>query len=97
MDTSQPIIMGAAWYRENQWERLKEVSEDRDNLEETWIEWNQAVEKSLQEARSMGLHVEKVDVDIEELIQWCRAKRRPVNAESRASFAGEKTMKRHTA
>ena len=38
------IITGVAWYRPEQWERLREVSEDVDNLEETYEAWLKTAE-----------------------------------------------------
>lgn len=86
---STPVI-GVAWYHSDQWERLKEVSEDRVDLEETWEEWSRGAEETLQRGRAKGLDVRKVDVDVEELVRWCQAKRRPINGESRSAFAVEK-------
>ncbi len=86
-------VIGAAWYRSDQWDRLKEVSEDRADLEETWEEWSREAEKTLQGIRAKGLDVTKVDVDVEELVRWCQANRRPINAASRSAFAAEKLLK----
>jgi hypothetical protein len=83
-------IVGAAWCRCDQWDRLREVSEDWAELEETWEEWSQAAEEALQRARAMGLDIRKVDVDVEELMRWCQAERRPINSESRSAFAAVK-------
>ena len=94
MDTPQPLVVGAAWYRENQWERLKEVSADRDRLEETWAEWLCVAEKGIRDCRARGLDVKKVDVDIEELVRWCQTKGQPVNGESRSAFAAQKLLDR---
>src|SRR6267154_1168773 len=33
------IVTGVAWYRPEQWERLREVSEDVENLDETYDAW----------------------------------------------------------
>ena len=86
----QPVVVGAAWYRSDQWDRLKEVSEDRADLEETWEEWICTAEKSLRDLRARGIQVEKVDVDVEELMLWCSLKQQPINAASRSAFAAEK-------
>ena len=86
----QPALVGAAWYRSDQWGRLKEVSEDRADLEETWEEWIRTAEKSLRDFRAKEIQVGKVDVDVEELIRWCQSKRQPINAASRSAFAAEK-------
>ncbi len=37
--------VGIAWYRPEQWARLLEISEDRDDLETTWEEWRREVER----------------------------------------------------
>ena len=47
MGKPRPVPVGAAWYRSDQWDRLREVSEDRTDLENTWEEWVQVAEKSL--------------------------------------------------
>lgn len=86
----QPALVGAAWYRSDQWDRLKEVSEDRADMEETWEEWICTAEKALRDFRAKGIQVGKVDVDVEELVRWCQSKQQPVNAASRSAFAAEK-------
>ena len=65
------------------------MSEDRADLEDTWEEWVRVAEKALRDFRARGIQVEKVDVDVEELVRWCQAKRQPINAASRSAFAAE--------
>lgn len=96
VEDRQPVLVGAAWYRANQWQRLKEVSEDRANLEDTWEEWVQIAEKGLCDARAMGVQVVKVDVDLDELLQWCQSRQQPVNADSRSAFAAENLQRQNT-
>ena len=86
----QSTLVGVAWYRSDQWDRLKEVSEDRADLEETWEEWIRMAEKSLRDFRARGIQLGKVEVDVEELIQWCQSKQQPIHAASRAAFAAKK-------
>ena len=35
----EKIIVGLGWWQEKQWELLKEISQDRENLEDTYEEW----------------------------------------------------------
>ncbi|MBN2129115.1 MAG: hypothetical protein JW741_06440 [Sedimentisphaerales bacterium] len=79
-----------AWFRREQWGRLLEVSEDRDELEETFDEWVQVAQQRYDELRSSGYDIKKIDVDVEELVRWCLAQDRPVNGEARADFALDK-------
>ena len=36
----------------------------------------------------------KVEVDVEELLEWCRQQGRPVDAAARAEFAAEKLIEK---
>ena len=85
--------VGLAWFRREQWDRLLEVSDDRDDLEETFDEWVQVAKQRCDELRSSGYDVKKVDVDMEELVSWCLAQGTPVNAKARAEFALKKLHK----
>jgi hypothetical protein len=87
------IIGGVAWYRPGQWARLLEVSVDRDSLEETYEEWLSLAEKAMFDIKRTGISPRKVDIDIEELVLWCQAQKRPVNAAARAEFA-QKLLKK---
>jgi hypothetical protein len=90
MGKHQPALaVGVAWYRYGQWERLREVSEDRADLEDTWAEWIGDAEELLRGLGAKGIRAEKVDVDVEELVRWCQADQKPINAASRSAFAAE--------
>lgn len=87
-------VMGCAWYRAEQWDRLREISVDRDDLEETHAEWVANVEETLREMRKAGMLVQKVEVDVEELLAWCQASQLDVDGEARAQYAGEMLRQR---
>jgi hypothetical protein len=82
--------MGLAWYRADQWPRLLASSEDRDQLEGRYEERLQMASERYQDLRRKGVRVEKVDVDVEELLKWCQAKGLGVNSSSRAEYAGHR-------
>lgn len=82
--------VGVAWYKPDQWERLLAVSVDKDNLEETYEEWTLEAKRVIKELRRQGLNIVKVDVNIEELIDWCQQKNIPVNGEARSMYAAHK-------
>ena len=87
------MVIGFAWYRPDQWQRVREISADEDDLHDSYIEWLQAAEESLQELRSSGLRVEKVDVDSEALILWCNEQGLEINGEARSRYVAEKLSK----
>ena len=78
--------VGVAWYRPEQWQRLREISIDKDVLEETHVEWVQNAEKALQELRRQGIEPIKVDVDVEELLRWCESQHVAVNGKARSTY-----------
>ena len=89
------IVTGVAWYRREQWERLREVSEDVDNLEETYDAWLQTAERMIRDGIPKDVIVEKIDIDVEEVLAWCNVQRLPMNAASRARFVSERVRQRH--
>ena len=89
------IVTGVAWYRREQWERLREVSEDVDNLEETYDAWLQTAERMIRDGIPNDVIVEKIDLDVEEVRAWCNVQGLPMNAASRARFVAERVRQRH--
>ena len=84
--------IGVAWFRVEQWQRLRDISADKQELEDTFEEWLVAAEKALVNLRANGVDARKVDVDVDQLVQWYQSKKLPVNSESRSSFVAEKLL-----
>jgi hypothetical protein len=85
-------VVGVAWYAPEQWERLREISADVHNLEDTYKEWKASAENALKTMSASGAVAYKVAVDVEELLKWCNSKNRPVDGAARSEFAWEKLM-----
>jgi diphthamide synthase (EF-2-diphthine--ammonia ligase) len=84
------IVTGAAWYRSEQWTRLLEAASDRQALEPTYAEWQSNAQKAIADLTRQGIEIRKVDIDLDELLAWCRGKKCSVDAEARAAFTAEK-------
>ncbi|CAN5888701.1 hypothetical protein BH18ACI4_BH18ACI4_01350 [soil metagenome] len=65
------MVVGFAWYRPEQWQRVRDISSDVEALEDSHEEWLALAEKKVKELQSPGLRVEKVDIHSEQLILWC--------------------------
>lgn len=89
------VVLGVAWYRPEQWNRLLEIAADRDGLEDTYEEWLRFAERSLPQLSRHGILPQKVDIDVEELLQWCNDQNCPVNASARVKFVAEKLVQQH--
>ena len=82
--------LGVGWYTPATFAALREVSDDRDTLPPTFEAWQREAAKLLFILRGKGLDPEQFFVDIDELVGWCKQRRVPLNAESRANFVREK-------
>jgi hypothetical protein len=89
------MVTGVAWYRAEQWQRLREVAADVENLEESHEAWLQTAESLLREGIPSDLTVEKVEVDIEELLAWCIARNLPVDGKARTRYVSEKLRQKY--
>jgi hypothetical protein len=94
MKPSGQLKLGIAWFRPAQWSRLLEISEDREDLEETFAEWESLAEEKLRDLRAQDLDAEKVTIDVEELLVWCKSRGLSVNATARSQYVAELLRKR---
>ena len=95
LDDHNERHIGIAWYRREQWNRLLEVSADREDLEDSYDEWLTFAEASLNKVKQQRVIIHKIDVDIDELVQWCRSQNRPVNMETRTEYVIIKLKERY--
>jgi hypothetical protein len=89
-ESHDTMVVGFAWYRPDQWQRIREISADAADLHDSCIEWLLSAEERFQELRSSGLRVEKVDVRSEALIRWCDERGLEINGEARSRYVAER-------
>ena len=89
-DDAVTTVLGVAWYRRQQWDRLREISADKDTLEETYDEWKANAESRIPDLERDGYVLHKVDIDVDELLRWCDSQGCPVDGEARSLFAAAK-------
>jgi hypothetical protein len=83
-------VVALAWYKPSQWQRLKDISADAAELEGSYEEWKTHAVRAINRARALGRRIEKVEVDVEELLAWSRDLDLPVTSGTRAQYAAEK-------
>ena len=89
------MITGVAWYRPEQWDRLREVSEDVENLEDTYEAWLQTAEQMIRDGIPADVSVEKVDLDVEEVLAWCNARGLAMNSVARSRYVTERLRQKY--
>jgi len=82
--------IGVAWYRREQWNYLLAISSDRNELEDTYDEWQAMAEEKLRMLAQQGYAIRKVDIDVEALLSWCNSQARIVDGYARSEFTSVK-------
>ncbi len=88
---------GVAWYRRDQWERLRKIADDPENFHDTYEEWLATAQARTRDLERQGVSVRRVDVDVDELVKWCEEQQCKLDGQARANFVVyflEKTDKR---
>jgi hypothetical protein len=88
------MVVGCAWFERTQWQRLTEVVANRNELDDTFEQWERSALDALRTLERQGQRVEKVYIDVEAFVSWCRAKGLPVNGASRAQYVSIVLQKR---
>lgn len=89
-------VVGVAWYAPEQWPRLLELAVDREELEDTHDAWLRLAGKAMFDLRRVGYSPRKVNVDIEELAEWCAAQNRPLDGSARSEYVAHQLRNRET-
>ncbi len=91
--TPAPPVVGVAWYRADQWQRLRSLAADAHVLHDTYAEWEAAAMERLAELRALGMLAQPVPIDIDELAQWCRERHQAMDGKARSLFVAEKVQR----
>lgn len=88
-------ITGILWWTPEQWEKAKQISADSHVFDDSYQEWKEGAEKALKNFRDLGLTVYQIDIDLDELIDWCKKKNRLLDGNARSEFVSGKVKERH--
>lgn len=83
------MMLGIGFYRREQWPLLLQSAVDSHVLEKTYDEWLDVVDASVDKIKAHGIEPKLVDVDIEELISFCKKEGLQNNARARSKFVAK--------
>jgi hypothetical protein len=89
------MVMGFAWFDKAQWQRLREVAGDPEILDDSFEEWERNALRALRDLRRKGQPVQKVNINVDELVSWCKSKGVPVTSKHRAEYVIALLKQRH--
>ena len=95
MKSNSEKVIGIAWYKKEQWFILRQVIENPNDIENTYEEWlNNAInlKKTLIDS---GLTVEEVEIDIQDVISWCKKDNKTINSKNITEYVVFKLMKKN--
>ena len=95
MKRNSDKVIGIAWYKKEQWFILRQVIENPKDIENTYEEWlNNAINlrKTLIDS---GLTVEEVEIDIQDVISWCKKDNKTINSKNITEYVVFKLMKKN--
>ena len=88
-ETKNELVVAVVWYRPEQWQRIRDIATDVERFEDSYLEWLRQAEDKVNDLRSTGVRVEKVDLDSEKLILWCNERGLENDGEARTRYAAE--------
>ena len=89
------LHVGVAWFDEVEWEKLRQVTADAEDLGASYQDWCAQAEETIARVASEGHQIEKVPIQVEQLLGWCVAEGRPLDQAARAEYAVERLRKMH--
>jgi hypothetical protein len=90
LDLPENAASAIATYDPAQWDALLAAAADRDDLEDSWEEWNAGLQKVITEFGTRGHPFILVSLDVDEINQFCQGKAIPNDSKARAQLAAHK-------
>src|SRR4051794_4034876 len=96
MPNSRETIVGIAWYRPQDWNRLREISVDPEAMEESHAKWLESTNRTLRVLQKKGHRVRRVIVNLDELLDFCRREKMQLDARARSQFVADRIRDEET-
>ncbi|MDA8122029.1 MAG: hypothetical protein M0Z38_05605 [Deltaproteobacteria bacterium] len=96
MKSNSDKVIGIAWYKKEQWFILRQVTENPNDIEDTYGEWLENAIKLKKKLMDSGLTVEEVDIDIQDVISWCKKGNKTINSKNISEYVVFKLMEKNT-
>jgi len=96
MKSNSDKVIGIAWYTKEQWILLRQVTENPNDIEDTFEEWLANAIKLKNNFIGSGFTVEEVEIDIQDVISWCNKGNKTINSNSISEYVVFKLREKHT-
>lgn len=97
MANKQQLLLGIASYTPEEYAKLLVTAADSADLEETWEEWHQGMERLKHSLSAMGYICVEVPIEIAALEAFCLKEGLQNNSETRSHYTSLLLRERHQA
>ncbi len=87
--------IGVAFYSKQVYQQLLKMADDRENLPDTYRDWQEQYKRLRDGMRNLGVHTEPFEMNLQELRLWLLQNNLPNTRASRARFVSEKMQERN--
>jgi hypothetical protein len=79
-------VIGVPWITKSQWPVLQSVCTDRWLVNKKYGQWQKENTSILAAIRKAGIRAQKVVIDVDHFVRWCRQSERSVTSAALADF-----------
>jgi hypothetical protein len=77
-------------FRKKDWKRFIDSIDDRESMHDTWKDWHKSYLKTKSGLIKEGFEVMDIEVDIDELIEYCKLRGIKNDGKARSQFVTDK-------
>ncbi|MCC5940553.1 MAG: hypothetical protein JJU37_03355 [Balneolaceae bacterium] len=88
-------VTGILWWKPEQWEKAKQMSSDSHVFDDTYEDWKEGAEKALKNFQDLRITVYRIEIELDELVKWCKNQKMPIDSKARSRFVSMKVQKHH--
>ena len=86
--------IAVGWYSRETFDRVRQLEPDGGGLQDTFEDWLKDAQQAILELATHGVQVERIYIDPDVLLAFCRARKIKCHPEARAEFVVEVAMAR---
>ena len=79
-----------AYYRKKDWKRFINLIDDPESMHDRWHNWQKDFERAKRDLIAQGFEVIDIEVDIDELIEYCKSRGIKNDVKARSQFVTDK-------
>jgi len=84
------ITVKLAYYSKKDWEKFIGMIDDRQSMHDNWNDWHKAFLKTKSDLISQGFEVTDIEIDLNELTNYCKLRGIKNDGKARSQFVQTK-------